>query len=305
VCSIVNLKKFLDSILIRFGLSILYILSFLPYRVLMGTGKILGSIFYLTARKRRKIAKINLELCFPDDSEVAIQAKLKEHFQALGMAFMELAICWWWSDKRLSKIVHITGLNNIQKGFELGKGIILLSAHFTTLEIGGRLLALKQKVNAVYRKHDTEYFEQFVKSKRANYSKQTIEKTNIRAMIKCLRNNDIVWYAPDQNFSQKNSILASFFNQPAPTNPATARLAKLTQATVIPFTQYRRKDGSGYDLQIMPALKDFPQNDDLADANRINQVFMRFIEKQPSHYYWVHRKFKRLPQEYKDVYAEL
>ena len=271
----------------------------------MRLGQFLGSVFYLFARKRRKIAKINLEICFPEDSETQTSQKLQQHFKALGMAFMELAICWWWPDKRLQTIVNINGLEHIQTGFERGKGIILLSAHFTTLEIGGRLLALEQKVNAVYRKHRTAYFEAFVKSKRSKYSKQTIEKTNIRAMIKALKKNDIVWYAPDQSFSEKNSVLAQFFNYPAPTNPATARLAKLTGAVVIPFTQYRREDGSGYDLKIFPALENFPINDDLTDANRTNQVFMDFIRKQPSHYYWVHRRFKRLPDEYKNVYAEV
>lgn len=271
----------------------------------MRVGQILGSLFFLFARKRRKIAEINLKICFPEDSDIEISQKLKQHFKALGMAFMELSICWWWSDKRLQKIVHIEGLEHIQTGFKHGQGIILLSAHFTTLEIGGRLLALKQKVNAVYRKHRTDYFEAFVKSKRSKYSKQTIEKTNIRAMIKALKKNDIVWYAPDQNFSEKNSVLAQFFDHPAPTNPATARLAKLTGAQVIPFTQYRREDGFGYNLKLFPALADFPTDDDLADANRTNQVFMNIIRLQVSDYYWVHRRFKRLPDEYKNVYVDV
>jgi len=206
-------KNFLSSVPIRISLCILYILSYLPYRVLMSVGRGLGILVYV--------------------------------------------ICWWWSDERLRTIVHIDGLEHIKDGFDNGKGIILLSAHFTTLEIGGRLLGLEQKVNAVYRKHTTPYFEAFVKNKRA------------------------------------------------PTNPATARLAKLTGAIVVPFTQYRRTDGSGYDLKIFPHLKNFPSGDDLADANLINQTFENFIREQVSHYYWVHRRFKRLPEGFENVYADV
>lgn len=271
----------------------------------MSLGRGLGRVLYYLVPKRRKIARINLELCFPDDSEQAIEKKLKTHFQALGMAFMELAICWWWSDERAKSLYNVTGLEHIQAGFEHGKGIILLSAHFTTLEIGGRLLALDQKVDAVYRKHATPFFEAFVKERRSRYSNTTIEKTNIRAMLKSLKKNGIVWYAPDQNFSQKNSVLASFFSQPAPTNPATARLAKLTGACVIPFTQVRRTDGRGYDVQLFPAIEKFPSGDDAQDANSINQIFEYFVRQQPSHYYWVHRRFKNLPQGHRDVYADV
>lgn len=251
---------------------------------------------------RRKIARINLELCFPDKSDSEINNLLIQHFRALGMAFMELGICWWWSDEKLNSLMNIEGIENIEKYQEEGNGIILLSAHFTTLEIGGRLLALRHKVDAVYRKHQTPYVEKFIKNKRAKYSNTVIEKNNIRGMIKSLRKNQTVWYAPDQNFSGKNSVLAHFFKQPAPSNAATARLAKMTSAPVVPFVQYRRKDGKGYNLRVLPAIKDFPSGDDIADANRINEIFEEFITLQPSHYYWVHRRFKNLPENMPDIY---
>jgi len=277
------LSEFIRTQIIRIGLSLLWLLSLLPYRALMQCGKWLGKLLYPALGKRRKIARINLELCFPELDKESINKLLKQHFQALGMAFMELGMSWWWPEKRLRPLLHLKGLENIEKAFAKNHGIILLSAHFTTLEIGGRLLCLEQKVDAI----------------------STIEKNNIREMLRRLKKNHIVWYAPDQNFSEKNAVLADFFKHPAPSNPATSRLVKISKASVLPFVQYRRADGSGYDLEILPALDNFPTESDLHDTNQINAIFENFIRKQKSHYFWVHRKFKRLPDEYPDVYKDI
>jgi len=267
----------------------------------MGVGSFFGQIMYFLSPHRRNVAEVNLKLCFPDDDDQQIKSKLKKHFKALGMAVTELSMCWWWSDKRLAKLCDLKGLEHLSKAQAEGKGVILLSSHFTTLEIGGRLLALQQKVNPVYRKHKTPFVEEFVKNKRAKYTDSTIDKYNTRGMLKCLKKNGILWYAPDQNFSKKGAVLADFFGNPAPSNPATARLAKMTGAVVVPFVQYRRQDRKGYKLRIMPPLTNFPSGDELKDANRINHIFEQFIRKQPSHYYWVHRRFKRVPGR-TDVY---
>ena len=299
------LSQFLRNSAARLGVSILWILSFLPYSALMDLGKGLGFLLYYLAGKRRKVATVNISLCLSDLDPAARNKILKEHFSAMGKAVFELAICWFWKEKRIQPLFHISGAENLHSALKKEKGVILLSAHFTTLEIGGRLIALEQKVDAVYRKHKSDFLEQFVKSKRAKYTNQTIVKTNIREMLKRLKKNNIVWYAPDQNFTRKNFVMASFFNQPAPSNPGTARLAKMTGASVIPYVQYRREDGKGYDLEILPQLDNFPSGDDLQDANRINRLFETLILKQPSHYYWLHKRFKNLPAEYEDVYKNI
>ncbi len=299
------LTQFLRNTGARLGVSTLWVLSFLPYKALMALGSFLGSILYYLASKRRKIAAINIALCLSDLSPESRERILKEHFSAMGKAILELSICWFWNEERVKPLVNISGLENLHSALKKEKGVILLSAHFTTLEIGGRLIAFEQKVDAVYRKHKSTFLENFVKSKRAKYTKQTIVKTNIREMLKRLKKNNIVWYAPDQNFTRKNYVLSTFFNQPAPSNPGTARLAKMTGASVVPFVQYRRKDGTGYDLEILPELENFPSGNDLEDVNRINRVFENLVLKQPSHYYWLHKRFKNLPAEFDDVYKNI
>jgi len=299
------LSQFFRNLFARIGVSALWIVSFLPYSFLMKLGDVLGIILYHLISKRRKVAIVNLKLCFPELSPAEVINLSKEHFKAMGKAIFELSICWFWSDKRLKPLFHISGSEHLKSALSEGKGVILLSAHFTTLEIGGRLISYEKKIDAVYRKHKSSFLEKFVKSKRKSYTNQTIQKTNIREMLKSLKKNHIVWYAPDQNFTGKNSVLTDFFKQPAPSNPGTVRMAKITDAKIVPYVQYRRSDGQGYDCKILPALSNFPSSNDLDDLNRINKIFEEFILEQPSHYYWLHKRFKNLPTEYKDVYKDI
>lgn len=299
------MSQFLRNSAARLGVSILWVLSFLPYSALMALGKGLGFLLYYFAGKRRQVAIVNISLCLSDLSPTARKKILKEHFSAMGKAVFELAICWFWKEKRIQPLFHISGAENLHSALKKEKGVILLSAHFTTLEIGGRLIAFEQKVDAVYRKHKSDFLENFVKNRRAKYTNQTIQKTNIRKMLKSLKKNHIVWYAPDQNFTRKNFLMSTFFGQPAPSNPGTMRMAKMTDASVVPYVQYRRPDGQGYDLEILPALLNFPSGKDQQDIDRINRIFESFVLKQPSHYYWLHKRFKNLPPEYADVYSEV
>lgn len=215
---------------------------------------------------------------------------------------MEQSICWWWSNERFFKYVNITGLQNLHAAKDLNKGVILLFGHFTTSEIGGRILGSVEKPALMYRRHNTAYFDAFIKKKRSRYVSKLIDKESPLSMVRLLKKGDCIWFSPDQNFVGRGSILANFFGQVAPTTSATAKLVAMTGAKVVPITQTRKADGSGYELLIQPALENFSGLNELIDTNRINKVIQDMAKKNIIDYYWVHRRFKNLPQEIEDIY---
>jgi KDO2-lipid IV(A) lauroyltransferase len=113
-------------------------------------------------------------------------------------------------------------------------------------------------------------------------------------MIRTLRANQGVWFAPDQNYGLKNSVFADFFGVAAATNTSTSRFAELTGASVVPFVVLRRPQG-GYRMRIEPALKDFPTADPLKDTVRLNAILERWAREAPEQYNWLHRRFKDRP----------
>lgn len=276
-----------------FSLALLWLLTRLPYAWQLTVGRSLGRIAYYIAKRRRKIAAINLTLCFPELSEIEHKKLLLQHFESLGIGLLEMAIAWWATDKHLAHLGHVEGYEHLQAALAKGKGVILLSAHFTSLDMGSRFLTMLTKIHGVYRQHENPVIELFMKKSREQHAEKAIPRHAIRDMIRSLKQNKPLWFATDQNFGHKNSVFARFFNVPAATNTATARLAKLTGAAVVPF--FVKRDAQGYQVILQPALNNFPTGDEVADAETINHLIEQQIIQAPEQYLWAHRRFKDRP----------
>ncbi|WP_249676401.1 lipid A biosynthesis lauroyl acyltransferase [Pseudomonas abieticivorans] len=279
------------------GLGLLWLVVQLPYRVLLVIGRLLGLGMYQVAGERRMIAERNLELCFPQLPLVERRRLLKENFASTGIAFFEMAMSWWWPKARLARLAHIEGLEHLQAAQRDGQGAILMAFHFTTLEIGAALLGQRHTIDGMYREHDNPLFD-FVQRQgreRHNLDSLAVEREDVRGMLKLLRKGRAIWYAPDQDYGAKQSVFVPLFGIEAATVTATSKFAALGKARVIPFTQQRLADGSGYRLVIHPPLEDFPGENEAADCLRINQRVEAAIRECPSQYLWTHRRFKSRP----------
>ena len=279
------------------GLGLLWLIVQLPYRALLVLGRGLGALMFRVAGSRRHIARRNLELCFPQLGEAERERLLRENFASTGIAFFEMAMSWWWPRARLARLAHIEGLEHLQEARQDGQGVILMALHFTTLESGAALLGQRQTIDGMYREHNNPLFD-FVQRRgreRHNPDASAIEREDIRAMLKVLRAGRAIWYAPDQDYGPKQSIFVPLFGISAATVTATTKFARLGKARVVPFTQERLADGSGYRLVIHPPLQDFPGESEEADCLRINQWIEQAVSACPAQYLWAHRRFKTRP----------
>ena len=282
--------------LLWLGLGLMWLVAHLPYRLQMGIGRLLGTLMYYLIPERRRIAEINLQLCFPDLSGQERARLLRRHFASLGIGSIETAMAWWTPTKRLAGLHTLEGLEHLEAALQKGQGVILLSGHFTTLELGGRMLAQHTPFHVMYREHRNPLFEAVMRSRREEHFECAHERKDIRAIIGSLKQGMALWYAPDQDYGRKHSVFAPFFGVPAALITATARFAKISGAPVVPFFQQRLADGSGYVLRILPQLEGFPSGDDVEDATRINSIIEKEIRQQPEQYLWVHRRFKTRPE---------
>ena len=283
--------------LLWLGLGVLWLVVQLPYKVQLCIGRVLGAVMYRIAGDRRRIAARNLELCFPEKTAAERERLLKENFASTGIAFFEMAMSWWWSKPRLGKLAHVEGLEHLEQAQREGKGVILMAFHFTTLEIGAALLGQQHTIDGMYREHNNPLFD-FIQRRgreRHNADSLAVERDDVRGMLKLLRSGRAIWYAPDQDYGAKQSIFVPLFGIPAATVTATSKFAKLGKAKVVPFTQQRLADGTGYKLVIHAPLSDFPGESDEADCLRINQWVERAIRECPEQYLWAHRRFKTRP----------
>ncbi len=278
------------------AVGMLWLLVQLPYRWLLGIGTVCGRLLMRVLPKRRQIAAINLQLCFPDLGQAEQQALLRRHFESLGIAVLEIALSCWATDRRLDRLVSVQGLEHIDAALKQGRGILLLNGHFTCSEIAGRLLSLRiGRARALTRAQNNLVLEEVLIRGRRRYLDKIIRRGDIRSVVKGLRQNKIIWYAPDQNYGLRHSVFAPLFGVPAATTTATSRLTRLTGSPVIPFLPLRLEKGKGYLLQVLPPLENFPSSDVHHDTARINRVIEEHVRRVPEQYLWIHRRFKDQP----------
>lgn len=287
------------------GIGLLRLSCFLPYRWHIGVGKSIGRLAHRVGAERRAIARRNIELCFPELSAQERNKLVLEHFEALGSSIMEMGLSRWASDKKMSALTTIIGLRHIQETLDQGYGVLLLSAHFTTLEVCGRAISLHTPpIDGVYRRFRSGLMTEFLATNREVTARKMIEKNDLKSMIRTLRDGGILWYAADQSYHGKNSALVPFFGIPAMTNTATSTLARLGRAKVLPFFPRRLAEG-GYEMRILEPIENFPGDDPIEDTKKFVKLLEEQIRRCPEQYYWVHRKFKRRPEPLPDVYADL
>jgi Kdo2-lipid IVA lauroyltransferase/acyltransferase len=285
------------------GLALLRLVAPLPYRAQLSLGRWLGRLFRVLPTGKVRVVRRNLELAMPNLGRRERDALVGRHFESVGIALVETALAWWASDERIRSLARIEGLEHLESALARGRGAILLSAHFTTLEIGARAITATRPVNIMYRESKNALLAEFLRRNRARRSRRAIPRDDVRTLIGALKANEPVWYAPDQSYRKKGAEMVSLFGIPAATNTATSRLARLTGAAVLPYFPERLPDARGYRIRIEPALENFPGDSPVADAERLNRLIEAHVRRVPEQYLWIHRRFKGLSADYPDYYA--
>lgn len=268
----------------------------LPYRLQLGIGRRLGKLFRLLSAYRRTIVRTNLELCFPELTNRERQALEERCYESLGMTLIETAAGLWAADSFFEKLGTINGLENLESARQQGRGVLLLSGHFCSLDFAGRILMNHVPACFTYQELRNKLSDRVARQAREKNCKLLIHRHDLRGFIRALKSGEIVWYAPDQSQGRKNSVFAPFFGIPASTLTATTRLVKLTGAAVLPFLIQRLPDARGYALTIQPALDNFPGENEVADATRFNALIESQARANPEQYLWIHRRFKCRPK---------
>jgi len=283
------------------ALAFIRLVTFLPFRAILAVGRATGMLAWLFSRRDKHIARVNIRLCLPELSASEQERLVRRHFAALGQAVYETGLVWWGSDARLDRWIRLEGTDHLAAALAAGKGAILLSAHFTCLEMGARALTIHTPTSIMYMTPRNPLIAEFARRSRGRHAVRAIASDQVRDILRSLAGNLTVWYAPDQRYTEKMSAIVPFFGQPAATNIATSRLARISGAQVLPYFPERLADGSGYVMRIGAAMEDFPSDDPVADALRFHALIEEHVRRCPEQYLWTYKRFK-LPGPGGDIY---
>lgn len=284
------------------GLAIVRLVAKLPYRASRVLGRALGILTARLPGQRRRVARRNLEVCFPELTDADRARLLHRNLADLGLMLVEFAFAWFGSDRAIARVpCAVTGLEHLETCRRQGRGVLLVGAHFSHLELCARLVSARLPLAGMYRVMDDPVFERAVLRARLHYADAMFAKDELRACVKYLKRGGALWYAPDQDMRGKDAVFAPFFGISAATITATHHLARLSGAVVIPFF-HRREAHGGFAIRLEAPLQDFPSRDIVADTARVNAAIERMVRQAPEQYLWVHKRFKTRPSGEAPVY---
>jgi KDO2-lipid IV(A) lauroyltransferase len=274
-----------------------------PWALARAVAPALGGLMRTCMIARRRVARRNLAICFPELDAQAREALLRAHFASLGMAVFEFLRAWWGPLKPVDAGFEVQGLDHLRAAKEAGRGVILISPHFTTLEMCTRLLCQVAPVAGMYRPHDSQALDWAVRRGRMRHAAAMFARDELRPAVKYLKGGGVLWFAPDQETRRGDSVFVPFFGRPAKTLTSTHQLARLSGALVLPLFHERIEADGHYRVEIGAPLAQFPSKDALADTARTMALIESQVRRVPPQYLWIHKRFKTQPAGTPSPYA--
>src|SRR5262245_59988917 len=282
------------AVLIRLAIAALWCLRLLPLSLLAPLGGGLGWVAFHFWRERRQICLANLEACFPDLTQRERRMLAKQHFAALSRSVLERGILWWSPGERVARVIRIVGAEHWQSA---QKPVIFLVPHFVGLDAAATRLNMETEAVSIYTRQKNPVVNELLVRYRTRFKPVILlsRQDGALGVIRALRKGIPFYYLPDQDYGPRDSVFVPFFGVPTATITGVSRIARLTDASVVPFVARMLPGGQGYEARFYPAWQNFPSDDLEADARRVNAFIEERVREMPEQYNWVHKRFKTRP----------
>lgn len=287
----------------RLLLGLMWLLHWLPLPILGRIGKAVGSVLFMVLRKRRHITLTNLRLAMPELSEQQRVALARQHFQAYSRSIWERAILWWAPEARLRRLIKVeprVPLEQIEAG-----PTILLCPHFVCLDVAGVAVMLETSLCSIYVQQKNKAFDDVLRAGRSRFRpvKLFSRKEGVKPIIRAMRDHLPYFMLPDMDFGEKDSAFVDFFGTPAATLTAPGRIAASTGAAVIPVVATFLPNYEGWKVTFYPAWENYPGDDMVTAARRMNAFIEERVREAPAEYFWTHKRYKTRPEGEVSPYA--
>jgi len=281
----------------RLLLGLLWLFSRLPLAAQAACGRAFGRAGWRLLKGRRKVALRNLELCFPELAAEARERLAREHFAWLGRSLLERGLLWYAPVERLRRLIRVEG--DVHLAERSDRPVMWLAPHFMGLDVAGAsvLLFQKKKGISIYQRQSDPVMDKALRRGRLRFGNAEIFSRDDagKALFRAIRKGDGFFNLPDMDFGTRDAAFVPFFGVPAVTLLAPSRLAKALDMIVQPVVAEILPGGEGYRVRFEPPWADFPSDDPVADAARMNRWIESEIRRNPAQYLWVHRRFKTRP----------
>jgi len=276
-------------------LGLLWILKWFPWRIRSLVAWPFAVLVYTLSGKRRRIARINLELCFPEMSAQQRSKIIRQHFYAKVRTVLDYGVLWWGSNQRVTSLVQIENNEYYQQAFDSGKSVIVLTCHSFAVEFGGIRLSIDYPATSVAKQLKNPLLDYYLQHGRQRAGAIIYDRSaGLKPVIKSVRQGCYLYYIPDEDHGGNNSDFANFFGVSASTLTTLARLAKLCDAVVVPGICYYQAAKGNYAMHLL-APHNFSEYTKQQSAQEMNKIFEQLVSLALPQYMWGMKLFNRRP----------
>jgi len=284
------------------GLS--FVVAHLPFFIKKFLGEMIGKLLYRFNSQKKKIIEINLCLSFNKISNSEIDKITKEFFTNLGHMYISLPSLWWKSDIKIQKLIKKQNLEYIDNTLANNQSVILLAPHTLSLDYGGRALS-EYNLLSMYKPFKNNLLNWFIGKSRSKDTDKVIvyprDKTSIKKIIRKMKKPSVLYFLADEDISPEDSLFSKFFDTNKTSLKSVSKLAKITNAKVLPCTCHFDVNTNSYSFSVMRELENFPSENIENDCAKINTVLEKQILIDKSQYMWTLRIYKHR-EDGSDIY---
>ena len=282
---------------------IIFFVGLLPVAMQDALANRLGDLARNINKKRRRIARNNIDICYPDISEEEKKQWLRDNFRHQARSILHYGWFWWAPVFVQNKRIKTLGEEYIQQSLTQGRSVIIMAAHSLGLEAAVSVTSLRYPVTGPFNPMKNKLIDWFVAKGRIRHGTNIYTReAGLRPVIKDVRKGRVMFYLPDEDLGRDRSIFVPFYSVQKATVPVLGRLAKSCHADVIPcMTCYDEKNHQ-YVVHYLPKISAYPTGEDLGDARMMNQELERLIDICPQHYFWTMKLFKTRPENEASFY---
>jgi Kdo2-lipid IVA lauroyltransferase/acyltransferase len=290
----------------------------LPRSTGLSLGEFIGRLGFRFAGGLRRVALRNLEIAFPERSEVERERIARASFENLGRVLAELARFNRATADELKSLIdfEFDKKENIESAerqtYEAerakGRGVLLVGPHLGNWEIGVfAYSAFREPLTYLARPLDNPLLEDFTVRLRARFGNTAINKNNsVQAAMGILRRGEVLGVLPDVNVLHRDGVFVPFFGTLACTTSGVAMMAMRTNAMIIPMCCVWNPEARKYNVHYGKLVEVASTGDRHRDVLETTAAFTvemeKFVLAYPEQWMWIHKRWKTRPQGGKELY---
>lgn len=283
------------------GLGFMRLLAHLPLSWVRALGWVFGRLLHRVAARRRRIARTNWALCFPDQTPRQVRAAVRQHFVFFAQAWLDRSWLWHADPETVGRRLQFKGDPGLLQG---DRPTVMFVPHFVGMDAGWTALTLKlpRRFCGMYADQLNPTVNRWILAGRHRFGEPHIvaQRQGLKPLVAALKAAEPLYLLPDMDYGPDDSVFVPFYGIPAATITSLSRFARLARAQVLPVIS--RLTPTGYEVSVLPVWSDFPTADAVADTARMNRELQDLIALMPEQYYWVHKRFKNRPPGEPDLY---